>query len=81
MENEEIVKTKQIKNTPFTLVQHNGENYVAIANNLVFKGVNEEECIKAVEERDWRIITTTIGVFTENIIKQIEEEKTINQKK
>ncbi len=70
-----------VENTPFTIIQdHDGKFAITIANNIVSKPQeSQEDCMKLIENRDWKLISNTICALV-HIIQKVDEYESKNEK-
>ncbi len=70
-----------VENTPFTIIQdHEGKFAITIANNVVSKPhESQEDCMKLIENRDWKLLCNSICALI-HIVQKVDEYETKNEK-
>lgn len=72
---------KEVKDTPFTIIQHNNELKVTMGQNLLKSGFKTvEEAEKYIKSKPWELMLTANAVFYDSVKAEMQrlKEETLN---
>lgn len=70
---EELVKTEQIENTPFTIITVENETRIALGQFAVTENLTGKEVIntiKQIKKQDWNMLIAVLGAITIQTVEQ-----------
>jgi thioredoxin-related protein len=70
VKNEELVKRTEVENTPFVLVEQDGNKFLTLGNyRITDVDLTDEELKELTKGVNWLFLTTVVGVIAEQVNK------------
>lgn len=78
-ESEQLVKTEQIKETPFVWVPgdenaNEGEGFMALGQYKIWDNVTKKQCEVELDGINWEVMIAIIGAITDQTIRTYKGE-------
>lgn len=74
-DNEQLVQQELIEGTPFTLVNHDTQYFIALGQYRVTPPTTKEEALKTVQDLSWFNLINIMSIVAQETYKNLNHEK------